>query len=195
MQFLVPCSRLSSAQTLGTTPLLWGWQAQPQLWNIRISGPFSVRPLTSFSCPPRLFYLDVVRISLSMGSHRWPHRGSKHLFLDLISFALLNKKGLHSLLSRYGQHGRLIPQTMLVPFQVVEITVRPASRACLQGDRSKDKKKCVVSGGKACAAIFVLWKCRRDSYCPCLGWSGRAVLGFPSTCDSSVCPPGRAKCI
>lgn len=75
-----------------------------------------------------------------------PHVRYKHLLFDLISFGQFNKKGFCSTLSRYGQHDRLIPQMMLVPFQGVEIIVRTTSLVCLRGDGSKDKKKCVVSG-------------------------------------------------
>jgi hypothetical protein len=70
----------------------------------------------------------------------------KHLLLYLISFVQFNKKGFHTILNRYVQHDRLIPQRKLVPFQVVERIVRTASMACLQGDECKDKKKCEVSG-------------------------------------------------
>lgn len=93
------------------------------------------------------------------------------MFLDLIAFAPLNKKGLQSPLSRDGRQGRLIPQAMLVPFQVVEITARTASTACLHGDGSKDKKQCVVSGGSVHFSICFV-KTQTRSLLSILGWSG-----------------------
>lgn len=100
------------------------------------------------------------------------------MYLDLISFAQLNKKGLRCSLSRYGQHGRLIPQAMLVPCQVVEITVRTASTACLQGGGSKDKKKCVVSGGKH--ALQYLFCENADAIVIFHGLAGRGGLSWVS---------------
>ena len=70
------------------------------------------------------------------------------MLLDLTSFAQFNKKGFHTILNRYVQHDRPIPQMKLVSFKVVEIIVRTAKMTYLQGDGSKDKRKCEVSGGK-----------------------------------------------
>lgn len=78
-----------------------------------------------------------------------PYMRYKHLLLDLISFVQFNKKEFYTILNRYVQHDRLIPQMKMVLFQVVGIIVRTASMACLQGDGSKDKKRCKIMG-KAC---------------------------------------------
>lgn len=77
-----------------------------------------------------------------------PYMRHKHRLLYLISFVQFNKKGFHTILNRYVQHDRLIPQMKLVPFQVVEIIVRTASMACLQGDGSRDKGEHKVRRGK-----------------------------------------------
>lgn len=141
--------------------------------------PFSEKTLTFFSFLLR-FVLSWFSQNLLLGRTptEAPSMRYKHLLLNLTSFAQFNKKGFHTILNRYVQHDRSIPQTKLVPFKVVEIIVLSASMACLLGDGSKDKRKCEVNGGKHTLNIY-LKKCKHGCCFPCLGWSGEGCLGFP----------------
>lgn len=65
---------------------------------------------------PDLFCLDAIRICLC-GLPATPYMKYKYLLLDLISFVQFNKKGFHTILSIYIQHGRLIRQLKLVFFR------------------------------------------------------------------------------
>lgn len=113
------------------------------------------------------------------------------MILSLILFVQFNKKGLHTILNRYVQHDRLIPQMKLVPFQVVEITVGTASTPCLQGDDRNDKKKCEVIGENIHFKYLLFKNVNAFVFLHALAGLERAVLGFLGTCGSAVCSPGK----
>lgn len=150
MHSLVPYSYSSSAWTLGTIPPTAFLSSEVANHSIEHQDfiPPSLQISSLFSSfLPDLFCLDAIRICLC-GLPATPYMKYKYLLLDLILFVQFNKKGFHTILSIYIRHDRLIPQLKLVSFQVVRIIVRTASTAYLQGDGSKDKKRCEVNGGK-----------------------------------------------
>lgn len=134
-----PCSHLSSAQALGTIPHTppHSFEVHSCSLSFRASGfqdPFSENLLTFFFPPREGFALSWCNQNLLLFGNPTvtPYLRQKHFLLNLTSFAQFNKKGFHTILNRYIQHGRPIPQMKLVPFKVVEIIVRSASMAYLQ---------------------------------------------------------------
>lgn len=201
MYSLVPCSHLSLAQTLGTVPptaspssevdshslsyRAWGFQA-----------PFSVKPLSFSSFPPR-FALPWCSLSLPFCGlpHLLPTWGISTCYVTWFHVYSLIKRDFIAHAVDLDSMTGWFHRWCWCLFRGFEIIVRTTSMACLWGDGSKDKKKCVVSRGRhALQYLFFQNANTAVTFCALAGLE-RAVLGFLSTCSSSVCSPGREKCI